>query len=71
MFTMNDLQGPLWATTKGNGPFHPAIRIGERVMQWPNITFESEHEAWEWARKALADALQPALETMNQWYVWP
>lgn len=58
------------ATTYGHGPFHPAIRNGRIVWYWPNITFPKEDEAHEWAKLALAEALQTTIQNVARWNVY-
>ena len=57
-------------TSHGTGPFHPAIRNGNQVLYWPNITFGSEDEAYNFAVRSLADALQPTADIIKDWNIW-
>jgi len=60
-----------YATSIGNGPFHPAIRTGSDVMYWPNITCMTETEAYDHAAKALKDAYDAANSVAVRWNVFP
>lgn len=65
----------LRTTTKGLGPFHPAIQhtdTGE-IWYWPNITFPTEDKALEWAEAAFAANFTPHIiamqEIVNNWNI--
>lgn len=58
------------ATTHGAGPFHPAIRDLARVMYWPNITFDTEDEAYLWAGMEIAEVQRAVDDITDNWNVW-
>jgi hypothetical protein len=69
---MNDIriEFATHATSYGTGPFHPAIRAGSDVKYWPNVTFHSEDEAYDFAAKALKDAYDAAASVAREWNIY-
>lgn len=66
-----DLSQPIYATTHGQGPFHPAFHMSGRVYEWPNITFATEAEAYAHACENIGD-LQKAVEAfVMDWSIHP
>lgn len=65
-----DWTAGLIPTSYGIGPFHPAIRNGNRLWYWPNITFPTEDEAYRRAMICLSDAIQPASAVIDRWNIW-
>lgn len=59
------------ATSIGTGPFKPAIRTGVDVMYWPNISFDDEDKAYNFAAKALKDAYDAANAVAQEWNIYP
>lgn len=57
------------ATTTGLGPFHPAIRsmISGWILYWPNITFETEDAAHEYAVAHMQQAENAAEAIAQTW----
>jgi len=58
------------ASSYGSGPFHPALRTGSDCTYWPNITFDSEDEATDFAAKALKDAYDAAASVAKEWNIY-
>ena len=58
------------ATTHGTGPFHPAVRFGKMLWYWPNITFEREDTACEWAIESIRGALESAQRHTDEWNIY-
>lgn len=59
------------ATSIGSGPFKPAIQTGNDIMYWPNISFDNEDQAYEFAAKALKDAYDAANAVAQEWNIHP
>lgn len=58
------------STTYGPGPFHPAVRDSRgSVWFWPNITYETEDEAVDWANTMLSDAEREAQTVVDLWNI--
>lgn len=63
------------ATSYGSGPFHPAIakNIGLNrfdIYYWPNITFQTEQEAYDRASESLRDVYAAANDVCKDWNVY-
>ena len=59
----------VWATSYGLGPFHPAIRNGQDLYYWPNITHETEDLARQWAKEVLDSCVLEANYRTEDWNV--
>ncbi len=60
------------ASSYGLGPFHPALRTaGTMVMYWPNITFDNEDQAFDYAALALKRAWDAANAVAREWNIFP
>lgn len=59
------------ATSIGTGPFSPALRTGNDVMYWPNVSFDNEDQAYEFAAKALKSAYDAAAAVAQEWNIFP
>ena len=57
------------ASSYGLGPYHPAIRRGVNCKYWPNVTFPTEDQAFDFAAKALKDAYDAAASVAREWYI--
>ena len=60
-----------YPTSHGVGPFHPALRTGQQLMYWPNVTFDNEDDAFSFATKAFKDMYDAAVAVAQQWNVYP
>lgn len=58
------------ASSHGTGPFHPALRTGSDCMYWPNVTYQTEDEAYDFAAKALKDAYDASTSVAQQWNIY-
>jgi len=59
------------ASSYGAGPFHPALRTDKDCMYWPNVTFHTEDEAYDFAAKALFHAYDAADQVAREWNIFP
>lgn len=68
-----DIEIMAWPTSYGpnqDGKFHPAIGTKGRVDFWPNITFDTEIDAYNHAAETFArDVYQPANAIARGWNV--
>ena len=66
---MRRIELALIATTYGTGPYHPAYRSlhGDLTWYWPNVTKETEEEAYKFALRAMKDAEDAAETVAQQW----
>ncbi len=58
------------ASSYGLGPYHPAIRCGTDCKYWPNVTFLTEDQAFDFAAKALKDAYDAAAAVAREWNIY-
>jgi hypothetical protein len=59
------------ATSVGTkAPFKPALRTGNSVMYWPNVSFDTEDQAFDFAAKALKDAYDAANAVAREWNIY-
>ena len=70
MIKLKEFSGYLKPTvvSDGNGKFHPAVQHNHGVYYWPNIR-DTNERAWEWAEKAIDDALDAANYVIEGWNV--
>jgi hypothetical protein len=59
------------ASSYGTGPYHPALRTGKATMYWPNITYHTEDEAYDFAAQALKRAWDAAAAVAQEWNIYP
>lgn len=59
-----------YGTGHGTGPYHPAIATGHSIMYWPNVTFTTEDEAYDFAARAMKSAYDAAAAVAREWNIY-